>query len=54
MRIPALTTRRWVRGWERLVRTMVDEPYLPPRLDPDTGALQGFLEAPAELQVRGG
>ena len=44
---------RWVADWERLVQMMVDEPYLPSRLDPGTGALQGFLEAPAELQVRG-
>ena len=49
--MPALP--RWVADWERLVRMMVEEPYLRPRLDPDTGALRGFLEAPAELQVRG-
>ena len=36
---------RWVRDWERLVQAMVDEPYRPPRLEPDTGALKGFLEA---------
>ena len=35
-----------------MVEMMVDEPYLPTRPDPDTGALRGFLEAPAEPQAR--
>ena len=46
---------RWVQDWERLLHAIVEEPYLPPRLHPCTGALRRFVNAPAESAcARGG
>ena len=43
-----MSFHRWVQDWEQLVHAMVEESYLPARLDPCTGALQRFLEVGAE------
>ena len=36
-----------MKGWERLIKAMLDEPHRAPVLDPQTGELRRFLEAEA-------
>ena len=51
---PLFDTRRWVRDWERLARTILEEPFSPPRLDSVTEGRPGFIEYSAEHSTEHG